>query len=287
MMRERPRTRHLGLEEDGPIGRIDDDDDDENNNNNINSDGNGHQVTYREIDAVLTADASEDVVMAQNQLLFRGDPVFSALEGMEEVTVDLPLGVVLEELPTGEVFVDEVEPEGNADKSGSLREGDIIVALSLPYGSGLTFVPEEDALDSVETFVKSRAGGSMTFAVKRGSDVAILRGHVEKALYDSITEEQIKLVRDAVRTEWYPFVPDYEEEDLSEADKLLDLRKSGYNMDVDIKYDPTPNEIETADSSLSEIRRPGMDEEEEDDSNFRSDLLHWKNLYEQGKKLDV
>lgn len=234
-----------------------------------------------ELDDILGPDAPLEVIMEQNRRLFSDDESFKLLDGAEEVTISKPLGVVMEELPDGKVFIDEIFPDGNAHKAGALREGDIIVAVSLPFGSGLIPVPTENALDSLEDFIGSREDGNITLAVRHGADVAQLRTQAGNTTYNVLSPEQIKQVRQALDTNWYPFAPDDDGMDFKKMTQLDELRNDGFDMDITVSYDPSIEDTLEAESAVDEIRRPG---EEEYDPEADEELKHWRRLYEDGKK---
>lgn len=243
-----------------------------------------------ELDQILGPDAPEDAVIAYNRSMFPDDDSFSMLDGTVEVAIPIPLGVFMEELPSGKVFVDEVEPGGNADKTGALQEGDLIVAMSLPYSSALVPLPDEGALEEVESFVKSRSGEAITFAVRRGGDVESFREEIRNNSI-GISPEKIQIVRDLANTEWYPCIPfDEDEPSVNSIQRIDDLTAMGIDMSVDVGYSPTPEEIAKAevDDVDDFIGRPDEDDDDsgdpyEDDEELRESAEYWRKSYEKGK----
>lgn len=54
--------------------------------------------------------------------------------GERAVTLQKPLGLVLEEGQDGMVFVAQIDADGNAADSGEVSEGDVVVAVSATFG---------------------------------------------------------------------------------------------------------------------------------------------------------
>ncbi|CDF37425.1 unnamed protein product [Chondrus crispus] len=81
------------------------------------------------------------------------------------VTVQKPLGLVLEEGQDGMVFVAEMDPEGNAADSGEINEGDILVAVSATFGEEV-WSTRGVGLDRVMKSIRIRAGDFVTLVVE-------------------------------------------------------------------------------------------------------------------------
>ena len=128
------------------------------------------------------------------------------LNGTRTVSIEQPLGVFLDEALDGRVFIDELIEDGNAAKSGLLHEGDVIVAVSLPYGDGLTPVPEEDGIDAIENHMSTRHVEEKYFkmAVKASEGVEEIRREIASELEQKYTDGDIRELVKGVFVEEYP-----------------------------------------------------------------------------------
>lgn len=260
-------------------------------------------VSSSELDLLLGPDASEEVIMAQNRMLFPDDDTFKTLEETEEVTISLPIGAVFEQLPSGELFIDEIMKGSNAEKNGLLRVGDVIIGYSLPYGTGTTLLPRENALDSLESFIVEREEDWITFVVRRGADIEELRRSVYmyKDEGGPLSEDQKKKIKELADSDWYPFCPGGDEDEPSIDDNIGELRNEGFNMDVEVGYTPSAEEIDRIEKEAkADVQYADLDEDEdvENDDGMRDsvddkDLLddevkevvdRWKGLYEKGRQ---
>lgn len=87
------------------------------------------------------------------------------------VTLQKPLGLVLEEGQDGMVFVAEVDPAGNAADSGEVREGDIVVAVSATFGDEV-WSTRGVGLDRVMKSIRIRAGDFVTLLLESPAQLA-------------------------------------------------------------------------------------------------------------------
>lgn len=81
------------------------------------------------------------------------------------VTLQKPLGIVLEEGQDGMVFVAEVDPDGNGAESGEVFEGDIVVAVSATFGEEV-WSTRGVGLDRVMKSIRIRAGDFVTLVLE-------------------------------------------------------------------------------------------------------------------------
>lgn len=225
----------------------------------------------------ITADASPELIYEQNRALANpSDVCYTFLDDKVIVSVSVPLGAILEELPVptpydrelthGQVFVDEIEEGGNAHTTG-LRVGDIIVAFSLPYGDSLMPLPIDDPLDALQRGLQLRSkSDEVQLAVKRGSDVNELRSRVQESNDKSqLTLEELSELSAKVFVDSYPYDSS---EDTDEPiagywdgkKPALDLdwmRSRGFSMDDDVSFSPSAdeeNEFELPESDLEEAK---------------------------------
>lgn len=81
------------------------------------------------------------------------------------VTLQKPLGLVLEEGQDGMVFIAEMDPDGNAAESGEVKEGDILVAVSATFGEEV-WSTRGVGLDRVMKSIRIRAGDFVTLVLE-------------------------------------------------------------------------------------------------------------------------
>lgn len=262
-------------------------------------------VSSSELDLLLGPDASEEAIMAQNRMLFPDDDTFKTLEEAEEVTIKLPVGAVFEQLPSGELFIDEIMAGSNAEKTGLLHVGDVIIGHSLPYGTGTTLLPKENPLDSLESFIGDREEEWITFVVRRGADVEELRRSVYENEGRPLSGEQIQKIKELANSDWYPFCPGDDEDEPSIEDNISELRREGFNMDVEVGYTPSAEEIDRIEKEAkADVQFADLDEDEDEDEDVENDdgmrdsvrnddfvdeelketVDHWKGLYEKGRQ---
>lgn len=160
------------------------------------------------------------------------DP-YELLRDTNIVSVKLPLGAYLEESVTGQVFVDELVPGGNAEKSGLISEGDIIVAVSLPFGDGLFPVPKNGALGMIQEHILTREEAEEHFklALVPSLGAEFLRKQLtEKASREisalAILAENV----DKIYVDEYPTVPERDTDDLPPVFDADYLRGEGFNV---------------------------------------------------------
>lgn len=87
------------------------------------------------------------------------------------VTLEKPLGIVLEEGQDGMVFVAEVDPDGNAALSGEVNEGDVLVAVSATFGEEV-WSTRGVGLDRVMKSIRIRAGDLVTLVLESPSELS-------------------------------------------------------------------------------------------------------------------
>lgn len=87
------------------------------------------------------------------------------------VTLQKPLGIILEEGQDGMVFVAEIDPEGNAAESGEVQEGDILVAVSATFGEEV-WSTRGVGLDRVMKSIRIRAGDVITLVLESPDQLA-------------------------------------------------------------------------------------------------------------------
>lgn len=152
----------------------------------------------------------------------------------ELVSLPLPLGIFLDQTTDGLVFVDELEPDGNAAKLGQLVEGDVIQAVSLPFGNNLFPVPEVNGLQMIAEYMRSRDKEEHFFhmAVSRGNDVEALRARLPTEIDVDTADSAFELAT-KIQVEEYPIISPEgmkaEEEDF--ATRMKQLREYGFDME--------------------------------------------------------
>lgn len=85
--------------------------------------------------------------------------------GERAVTIQKPLGLVLEEGQDGMVFVASVDDEGNAADGGEVSEGDVVVAVSATFGDEV-WSTRGVGLDRVLKSIRIRAGDFVTLVLE-------------------------------------------------------------------------------------------------------------------------
>lgn len=91
-------------------------------------------------------------------------------DGDQYVVVPKPLGMVLEEDEDGYVRIASVQPNGNAARSGVLRSGQIITAISATFGDEIWSV-RGVGLDRVLKSIKVRQGRLVTVVFEDPNEV--------------------------------------------------------------------------------------------------------------------
>lgn len=151
------------------------------------------------------------------------------LANTRTVSVKLPLDAYLEETPAGIVYIDEIVAGGNADKQRVLKEGDNILAVSLPFGDGLMPVPTVGALDMVESFILERGEDERDFkmAVASGSRLNQIRAQESSFNFCNLPEEQLLDRAEQFYIAEYPIVPPDEQDETIDVEAL---RAYGFDM---------------------------------------------------------
>mmetsp|Transcript_26375 Transcript_26375/g.40835 ORF Transcript_26375/g.40835 Transcript_26375/m.40835 type:complete len:195 (+) Transcript_26375:78-662(+) len=85
------------------------------------------------------------------------------------VELKRPLGLVLEEDDSGNVYVETVAPRGNAARSGMIKEGDIVVMCSATFGDQL-WSTRGVGLTRVLSAIRVRAGPTVTLVLESPAD---------------------------------------------------------------------------------------------------------------------
>jgi len=85
------------------------------------------------------------------------------------VTLNKPLGVVLNQDENGNVFVETLAPRGNAARSGLVNEGDYVVMCSATFGDEL-WSTRGVGLSRVLNAIKVRAGNTVQLVLENSSD---------------------------------------------------------------------------------------------------------------------
>lgn len=145
------------------------------------------------------------------------------------VTLNLPLGFYLEETPDGVVFIDELVPDGNAAKSGLVKVGDIITAVSLPFGDAIHPVPSFAGLDMVEQHITSRDDDTFRITINSSQDIQSLRDQVVRGQYNELSIERMQEMSVKINVPEYPILPPEAEEELSEADRKQSFLDYGFD----------------------------------------------------------
>jgi C-terminal processing protease CtpA/Prc len=91
-----------------------------------------------------------------------------------------PLGLVLEEDGDGNVFVETVAPKGNAARTGSVKEGDIVTMCSATFGDQM-WTCRGAGLTRVLAAIRIRAGPTVKLVFESTGETTQKRGNVNKA----------------------------------------------------------------------------------------------------------
>lgn len=152
----------------------------------------------------------------------------------ELVSSPLPLGVFLDQTADGLVFVDEIEPDGNAAKLGQLVEGDVVRAVSLPFGNNLIPVPEVNGLQMIATYMRSRDTDEPLFhmAIRRGNDVEALRARLPSEIDVDSADATLELAKKIYVDEYPSLSPEsVETQEDDHATRMKKLREYGFEME--------------------------------------------------------
>merc|ERR1719162_659210 len=93
--------------------------------------------------------------------------------GFNDRVVELkrPLGLILNEDDSGNVFVENVAPRGNAARTGMVKEGDIVVMCSATFGDQL-WSTRGAGLSRVLSAIRIRAGPTIKLALESTNENA-------------------------------------------------------------------------------------------------------------------
>lgn len=158
---------------------------------------------------------------------------YELLRDAKIVCVQLPLDVYLEEAVTGQVFVDELVSGGNSEKSGLISEGDIIVAVSLPFGDGLFPVPKTNAISMIQEHILTRDESEDHFklALIPSPGTEFLRQQLtEKANREVAALAKLKENVDKIYIDEYPSVREQVADDLEPVFDSDYLRGEGFDV---------------------------------------------------------
>lgn len=86
-------------------------------------------------------------------------------ENERAVTIQKPLGLLLEEGQDGMVFVASIDEDGNGAESGEVSEGDVVVAVSATFGEEV-WSTRGVGLDRVLKSIRIRAGDFVTLVLE-------------------------------------------------------------------------------------------------------------------------
>ena len=96
----------------------------------------------------------------------------SRAAGPDDRVVELkrPLGLVLDEDDSGNVYVETVAPRGNAARTGLVKEGDVVVMCSATFGDQL-WSTRGVGLTRVLAAIRVRAGPTVTLVLESAADM--------------------------------------------------------------------------------------------------------------------
>jgi len=103
------------------------------------------------------------------------------------VELKRPLGLVLDEDDSGNVYVETVAPRGNAARTGQVEEGDILVMCSATFGEQL-WSTRGVGLTRVLAAIRVRAGPTVTL---------VLESPTERARKSKMTAKAVKATEEA------------------------------------------------------------------------------------------
>jgi len=124
------------------------------------------------------------------------------------VTIQKPLGLLLEEGQDGMVFVAEIDEDGNGAESGEVSEGDVVVAVSATFGEEV-WSTRGVGLDRVLKSIRIRAGDFVTLVLESPEKLSARMTYSETMAAGKRTEAREKFgereVLDPVT--WKPAAP--------------------------------------------------------------------------------
>lgn len=91
--------------------------------------------------------------------------------GERVVTLQKPMGILLEEGQDGMVFIAGIDPSGTAAEEEDVNEGDIVVAVSATFGDDV-WSTRGVGLDRVMKSIRVRAGDFVTLVLESPSELA-------------------------------------------------------------------------------------------------------------------
>lgn len=91
-----------------------------------------------------------------------------------------PLGLVLEEDASGNVYVETVAAKGNAGRTGLVKEGDIVTMCSATFGDQM-WTCRGAGLTRVLAAIRIRAGPTVKLVFESTTETKSKRGNVTKA----------------------------------------------------------------------------------------------------------
>lgn len=151
------------------------------------------------------------------------------LDNAKIVSIPLPLDVYLEEAEDGRVYVDEVIPGGNAERTGCVSEGDIIRAVSLPFGDALFPLPSTGGLSLVQEYIGSRGEGLEFRMALVPSDIEALKQTTNHSENVPMTSEERAENAKKIHIAEYPFAPRKRQSEKGGLD-LEFLRSEGFEV---------------------------------------------------------
>lgn len=111
--------------------------------------------------------------------------------GERAVTLQKPLGLVLEEGKDGMVFVASIDDEGNASDSGEINEGDVVVAVSATFGEEV-WSTRGVGLDRVLKSIRIRAGDFVTLVLETPAELTQRMSYAEASAASRRTDAREK-----------------------------------------------------------------------------------------------
>lgn len=149
------------------------------------------------------------------------------------VSVRLPLDAYLEESASGQVFIDELVPDGNSAKTGLISEGDIIVAVSLPFGDAMVPVSKTCGVEMIQVHVSTRDEDEEFFqlALISSPGVEVLRAQMQENTQQEIeAQKHVRESIDMVYIDEYPQVKRVSGDKNTKGFDLEFLRRSGFDI---------------------------------------------------------
>lgn len=103
--------------------------------------------------------------------------------GADDRVVELkrPLGLVLDQDDSGNVYVETVAPRGNAARTGLVKEGDVVVMCSATFGDQL-WSTRGVGLTRVLSAIRVRAGPTVTLVLESTADMTRRAKQTTKAV---------------------------------------------------------------------------------------------------------